>query len=118
MKGLTVVLIGLGLWAWSKSKAAVPGPGKAALVPGTPLPMNVAYSDTAVALIGAASAAQCDIVATITGGYDAPAYQAAVDAAYQEAAQQAAAIPDGVVSWSVAGGYEAVPAESIPFEPY
>ena len=87
-----------------------------------PAPVTIAPAAAAAvlpaALIGTASAAQLNVVAAITGGIDTPAYQAAVDTAYQEAVRQAAAIPDGVVSWSIAGGYEAVPASSIPFELY
>ena len=102
------------------ARIAASSPATSAPVPAATVPAAAAttLSPAAAVLIGTASAAQLNVVAAITGGTDTPAYQTAVDAAYQEAAQQAAAISGEVVSWSAAGGYEAVPASSIPFELY
>jgi len=132
-KGIAIVaIVGLAIWAFATGKIKLPG---AAAVVTTAADKAKAKQLAQAQIMAQAKQAVLDqtsknIINAISDGTftasgaqltgvealfskDSTTYQAAIDDSYQIAAAKAATIPDGVVAWTSANGYQAVSAASL-----
>jgi len=134
-KGIAIVaIVGLAIWAFATGKIKLPEAATAAVVT-TAADKAKAEQLAQAQIMAQAKQAVLDqtsknIINAISDGTftasgaqltgvealfskDSTTYQAAIDDSYQIAAAKAATIPDGVVAWTSANGYQAVSAASL-----